>query len=208
MKAHENELISETTVESEPGFSKRLNSILKSLNMKKHGQFQKLSEWAGLSNSGARNFFIQDRPPKRENFTSLIEGITKEAWDKRSIKLSKKDIEKYLLEGGKNPFGKFPNPEEERGNIRITHNGNQTLHSLAYSIIETDPKDVSSILDIISMVAIENDIEFVNDIDADQRTQLLLKCMELFVVRGVAIKSSKMRSLVSTLMEAASEKLL
>lgn len=172
-----------------PGFAERLQKTLDILGVRAHGRLTLLKQWSGLASlAGIKLLFDNDRPPKREAFEGLVNGILCSArlMDPKTL-LSHDEISNYLLYGGTDPFGKLGLPTKS-----------QYLDAL----------QEAKIIVRVSAIAEKQGINILRDIDDRQRSHLINKVSDIVINKKISLDSNEMTELIKSLVNLAKSKVL
>lgn len=172
-----------------PGFAERLNKTLDHLGVRAHGRLTLLKQWSGLASlAGIKLLFDNDRPPKREAFEGLVNGILISARRMNPTTTLNHDIiSHYLLYGGNDPFGKLGAPAK--------------LQNL-------DALEEAKIIVRISAIAEKIGINIIRDIEERQRSHLISKVTDIVINKKIALDSNEMTEVIKSLVNLAKAKVL
>ncbi|OES24435.1 hypothetical protein [Alteromonas macleodii] len=146
----------------EVGFSSRLNRLLDELGLPMTGRYAYIAKITGMGHSNSRSMFINDRPPKKQQFVDkLLAHFVQNLSHLKIDTLETSDIVDYLF--------------FDRGKVRDFY-----VQLGAESMLDVSqvPFHIQSeVSDILKSAGLEQGIDIFKDIDSGQRERMLRKLM-------------------------------
>lgn len=177
------------------GFRSRLDALFDEVGIRQHGRGVQLAEWMGLSNSGARKMYLEDRPPgSDEAFRKLVLGFQKAA-ENTGVVVSDTQIENFLLHAGPNPLKKAKKGEIEKSGTRIHFSSlGAVTQAKIYMLIDDDGK--------------KRGVNIFDEITSEQLEVLIEKISEIHISQNLDVNSSQMVEIVGALIKLARSNVL
>ena len=174
------------------GFSSRLDALFDEIGIRPHGRGVLLAEWTGLSKSGARKMYLEDRPPSSdEAFKKLVHGLRKAAEQIGRKGVNEAQIENYLLHDGQNPFNQAKQHSDARKHFSSLGAATQAK---IYMLIDEDGKKRG-----------EN---IFDELSSGQLELLVEKISEIHLTQNLDVNSSQMVEIVGALIKLARQNVL
>lgn len=175
------------------GFTSRLDALFDELGIRQHGRGVQIAEWTGLSPSGARKMYSEDRPPgSSEALRKLVQGLQKAA-ERTGIKgVGESQIENFLLHAGPNPLKKA---EIEKSVARKHFSSlGAVTQAKIYMLIDDDGK--------------KRGVNIFDEITSEQLEVLIEKISEIHISQNLDVNSSQMVEIVGALIKLARSNVL
>lgn len=173
------------------GFSSRLDALFDLIGIRSHGRGVLLAEWTGLSKSGARKMYSEDRPPSSDEATKkLVLCFKKAAEHIGKVGVGEGQIENYLLHNGPNPFTQIVQEVEKK---HFSTLGASTQAKIYLLIDENGKKRGVNIFDELTSMQLEKVVE---------------KISEIHVTQNLDVNSSQMVEIVGALIKLARQNVL
>lgn len=172
-----------------PGFAERLQKSLDVLGVKAHGRLTLIKQWSGLASlAGIKLIFENDRPPKRDAYEGIVNGILAGLRKMNpGMDLTHDEISQYLLYGSGNPLKKLELPSK-------TH--------------KLDVLEEAKIIVRVSAIAEKQGVNILRDIEERQRIHLINKIAEIIKNKNINIDSNEMTVIIGSLVNLAKAKVL